>query len=45
MPKYGGVGGQGGAVVFKAKELATLRKMWREHPNKTVKSSLPDIQK
>lgn len=37
VPKYGGIGGQGGAVVFKATEMTTLRKMWKDNPNKEVK--------
>lgn len=31
LPKYGGVGGQGGAVYFVAKENASLRKILKKH--------------
>lgn len=38
MPKYGGIGGQGGAVFFEAKEDMTLKKLWRKYPNKQIKA-------
>jgi Obg family GTPase CgtA len=38
MPKYGGIGGQGGAIFFEAKEDVTLRKLWRKYPNKQIKA-------
>lgn len=31
-----GIGGQGGAVVFKAKEEATLRQLWKKFPTKRI---------
>ena len=36
FPKYGGIGGQGGAVFFEAKENATLKKIWKQFPAKKV---------
>ncbi|XP_053666543.1 GTP-binding protein 10 homolog [Anopheles marshallii] len=36
LPKYGGVGGQGGAVYFVAKEGKSLRDVVTKHPNKRV---------
>lgn len=38
MPKYGGIGGQGGAVFFEAKEDMTLKKLWKKFPNKQIKA-------
>jgi len=38
MPKYGGIGGQGGAVVFKAKEKCTLKELWRKNPSKIIEA-------
>lgn len=37
MPKYGGIGGQGGAVFLKAEEKSTLKKLWKDNPTKSVK--------
>lgn len=36
VPKWGGVGGQGGAIVLKATEDMTLNKLWKQYPNKEV---------
>ena len=36
MPKYGGMGGQGGAIVFKAKDDATLKQLWKKFPSKRI---------
>lgn len=36
MPKYGGIGGQGGAVVFKATDEITLKQLWKDNPSKQV---------
>lgn len=36
LPKYGGVGGQGGAVYFVAKEDKSLRDVVYKYPNKRV---------
>lgn len=36
MPKYGGVGGQGGCVFFEAKEDVTLKKVLHKFPTKRV---------
>ncbi|CRK93734.1 CLUMA_CG007262, isoform A [Clunio marinus] len=37
MPKYGGIGGQGGAVVFKASEQMTLKRLWKLYPSMKIK--------
>ena len=34
MHKYGGVGGQGGAVYFEAKDDVTLKNVWQKYPFK-----------
>jgi GTPase involved in cell partitioning and DNA repair len=31
-----GIGGQGGAVYFEAKEDFTLKKLWKQHPSKRL---------
>lgn len=36
MPKYGGMGGQGGAVFFEAKEEYTLKKVSKKFPQKKI---------
>ncbi|XP_055548713.1 GTP-binding protein 10 homolog [Wyeomyia smithii] len=36
LPKYGGVGGQGGAVYFVAKEGISLKDVLHKYPNKRV---------
>lgn len=36
MPKYGGIGGQGGAVYFEAKEEVTLKNVLHKFSNKRV---------
>ncbi|XP_053695408.1 GTP-binding protein 10 homolog [Sabethes cyaneus] len=36
LPKYGGVGGQGGAVYFVAKEGILLKDVLRKHSNKRI---------
>ncbi|EDS36461.1 claudin 12 [Culex quinquefasciatus] len=36
LPKYGGVGGQGGAVYFQAKEGTTLKDVLHKYPGKRV---------
>ena len=36
MPKYGGVGGQGGAVYFEAKSDVTLKNVWQRYPYKRI---------
>jgi Obg family GTPase CgtA len=36
MPKYGGIGGQGGAVFFRAKEKATLKNIWKSNPTREL---------
>ncbi|XP_053675611.1 GTP-binding protein 10 homolog [Anopheles nili] len=36
FPKYGGAGGQGGAVFFVAKEGKSLRDIVSKHPNKRI---------
>jgi GTPase involved in cell partitioning and DNA repair len=39
VPKYGGIGGQGGAVVFQAVEDATLKKVWKKYPSKNIQAA------
>lgn len=36
MPKYGGMGGQGGAVFFEVKEEHSLRKVLKQFPLKKI---------
>lgn len=36
MPKYGGIGGQGGAVFLKAKEKSTLKQVWKKYPTREI---------
>ena len=36
MPKYGGIGGQGAAVFFEAKEDVTLKQIWKKNPSKRI---------
>ena len=36
MPKYGGIGGQGGAVFLEAKEDVTLKQIWKKYPAKKI---------
>lgn len=36
MPKYGGMGGQGGAVFFEVKEEHSLRKVLKQFPLKSI---------
>lgn len=37
-PKYGGVGGKGGAVFLKAKESSTLKLVWKKNPTKSIEA-------
>lgn len=39
LPKYGGVGGQGGCVYFIAKEDVTLKKVSQKHETKRIMAS------
>lgn len=38
MPKYGGIGGQGGAVYLKAVEKCSLKELWRKNPSKMIEA-------
>lgn len=38
MPKYGGIGGQGGAVFLKATEKGSLKEIWRKNPSKSIEA-------
>lgn len=38
MPKYGGIGGQGGAVFLKATEKCSLKELWRKNPSKSIEA-------
>jgi GTPase involved in cell partitioning and DNA repair len=37
-PKFGGIGGQGGAVFLKAKDKYSLKQLWKKHPTKIIES-------
>lgn len=38
MTKYGGIGGQGGAVYLKTKEKCSLREIWKKNPTKIIEA-------